>query len=111
MALQQRRFSAEFKAKVALEAVRGQKTLAELADEHNVHTNQITRWNKKLLESLPEIFGRRDGIGVSHAAAIVTPDLGRCRRTRGRCCGRRGAGVSARGRPQPAVGDVPCQTR
>ncbi len=59
MARKRRRFSAEFKAKVALEAVRGQKTLAELADEHEVHANQITQWKKQLLESLPEVFGRR----------------------------------------------------
>lgn len=59
MARKRRRFSAEFKAKVALEAVRGQKTLAELADEHEVHANQITQWKKQLLESLPAVFGRR----------------------------------------------------
>jgi transposase-like protein len=59
MARKRRRFSAEFKAKVALEAVRGQKTLAELADEHEVHSNQITQWKKQLLDSLPEVFGRR----------------------------------------------------
>jgi transposase-like protein len=59
MARKRRRFSAEFKAKVALEAVRGQKTVAELAGEHEVHANQITQWKKQLLESLPEVFGRR----------------------------------------------------
>jgi transposase-like protein len=59
MARKRRRFSAEFKAKVALEAVRGQKTLAELADEHEVHANQITQWKKQLLDSLPTVFGRR----------------------------------------------------
>lgn len=59
MARKRRRFSAEFKAKVALDAVRGNKTLAELADEHEVHANQITQWKKQLLESLPAVFGRR----------------------------------------------------
>ena len=59
MARKRRRFSAEFKAKVALEAVRGHKTLAELADAHEVHANQITQWKKQLLESLPAVFGRR----------------------------------------------------
>jgi transposase-like protein len=44
---------------VALEAVRGQKTVAQLAGEHEVHANQITQWKKQLLESLPEVFGRR----------------------------------------------------
>jgi transposase-like protein len=54
-----RRFSSEFKAKVAIEAIKGQRTLAELAGEHQVHANQITAWKKQLLESLPDVFGRR----------------------------------------------------
>jgi putative transposase len=59
MANKRRRFSAAFKAKVALEAVRGRKTTAELAGEYQVHPNQISQWKKQLLESLPEVFGRR----------------------------------------------------
>ncbi len=59
MARKRRRFSAEFKVKVALEAIKGQKTVAELAGEYEVHANQITQWKKQLLESLPEVFGRR----------------------------------------------------
>ena len=59
MARKRRRFSAEFKAKVALEAIKGQKTAAELASEYEVHANQISLWKKQLLESLPEVFGRR----------------------------------------------------
>ena len=59
MARKRRRLSADFKAKVALDAVRGQKTVAELASEHQVHANQISQWKKQLLESLPEVFGRR----------------------------------------------------
>lgn len=59
MARRRRRFSAEFKAKVALEAIRGQKTVAELAGEHEVHANQIRQWKTQLLEALPEVFGRR----------------------------------------------------
>lgn len=59
MARQRRRFSADFKAKLAIEAIKGQRTLAELAGEHQVHPNQITAWKKQLLESMPEVFGRR----------------------------------------------------
>lgn len=59
MAIKRRRFSADFKAKVALEALRGQKTVAELAGEYEVHANQITQWKKQLLAALPEVFGRR----------------------------------------------------
>lgn len=53
-----RNYSSAFKAKVALAAVKGEKTLAELASEYEVHSNQITQWKKKLLESLPEVFSR-----------------------------------------------------
>ncbi|MBI1373893.1 MAG: transposase [Phycisphaera sp.] len=59
MSRKRRRFSAEFKAKVALEAIKGHKTVAELAGEHEVHPNQISQWKKPLIESLPEVFGRR----------------------------------------------------
>lgn len=51
-----RRFSASFKAKVALAAVKGDQTLAELASHFGVHPNQITKWKRQLLEGLPEIF-------------------------------------------------------
>ena len=54
-----RNHTAGFKAKVALAAAKGDKTIAELASEYEVHPNQITQWKKQLLESLPEIFSRR----------------------------------------------------
>jgi transposase-like protein len=51
-----RNHSAQFKAKVALAAAKGDKTIAELASQYEVHPSQITKWKKQLLESLPEIF-------------------------------------------------------
>ncbi len=51
-----RRHSAKFKAKVALEAVKGVKTLAELASEHGVHPTQISVWKKQLLEGVGDVF-------------------------------------------------------
>ena len=54
-----RNHSAAFKAKVALAAIKGDKTIAELAREYEVHPNQITQWKKQLLDSLPEVFSRR----------------------------------------------------
>jgi putative transposase len=54
-----RNHSALFKAKVALEAAKGNKTMAELASEFGVHASQITQWKKQLLESMQDIFSRR----------------------------------------------------
>lgn len=47
-----------FKAKVALEAIKGEQTLVELSQRYQVHPNQITEWKKRLLESTPDIFSR-----------------------------------------------------
>lgn len=52
-----RNHSAAFKAKVALAAVRGDKTLAELAERFEVHPNQITQWKSQLLERVVNVFG------------------------------------------------------
>jgi transposase len=57
--MKRNRYRKEFKAKVALEAVKGQKTANELASEFGVHVSQINTWKKHLLEELPEVFGRR----------------------------------------------------
>ncbi len=51
-----KRFSKEFKAKVAFEALRGEKTLAELSAEFGVHAVQITKWKKELADGIPAIF-------------------------------------------------------
>jgi putative transposase len=61
MAGTRRRFSAAFKARVALEAIRGQKTAAELAGEYQVHPSQITQWKKQLLDAAQEVFGDAAG--------------------------------------------------
>jgi transposase-like protein len=52
-----RNHSPAFKAKVALEALRGDKTLAELAQKFDVHPNQITSWKTHLLNQAPAVFG------------------------------------------------------
>lgn len=49
----------DFKFKIALEAIKGEKQLAELASEHGVHPQQITQWKKELLDCGPEIFASK----------------------------------------------------
>jgi transposase-like protein len=62
MTRKRRVFGPAFKAKVALAAVRGDKTTAQLAVEFSVHTSQVTAWKKQLLEQAADLFeeGRRD---------------------------------------------------
>jgi transposase-like protein len=56
MTRKRRVFGAAFKAKVALAAVRGDKTTAQLASEFSVHTSQVTAWKKQLLEQAAGLF-------------------------------------------------------
>ncbi len=57
-----RNHSSIFKAKVAVDAIRGEKTLAELAKVHDVHPNQITDWKNQLLERASSVFGAESGV-------------------------------------------------
>ena len=61
MTRKRRVFGSSFRAKVALAAIRGDKTTAELASKFGVHTSQVTAWKKQLLERSVELFvdGRR----------------------------------------------------
>ena len=52
-----RNHSAAFKARVALEAIRGEKTVAQIAAHHEVHATQVTAWTTQLLEKAAGIFG------------------------------------------------------
>lgn len=54
--MQRKSHSAAFKAKVALEAIKENRTSAELSSTYGVHTTMITRWKKQLLEQLPDVF-------------------------------------------------------
>jgi len=53
-----RNHSPSFKAKVAVAAIRGDKTLAELSEQFDVHQNQIQDWRRKLLDQADQVFGR-----------------------------------------------------
>ena len=71
-----RNHSAEFKAKVALAAVRGDRTLSELASQFDVHPNQITQWKTQLLDRAAQLFGAgghvpSSGVRVRHPVDVV----------------------------------------
>ncbi len=51
-----RRFTADFKARVALEALRGDKTIQEIAAKHKVHPNQVGTWKRQAVDGLDEVF-------------------------------------------------------
>jgi len=51
-------YSKEFKARVALDALKGQKTVSEIASEYKIHPNQVSQWKKKALEGMAESFAR-----------------------------------------------------
>jgi transposase-like protein len=59
MSVQRKRYSAELKAKVALEAIKCQKTTNEIAAEYGVHPSQISQWKKQALDELPQIFSKQ----------------------------------------------------
>ncbi len=56
---QHRRHSAEFKAKVALESIKGPRTMNEIAGEYGVHPGQIAQWKRQVLEELPGLFSSK----------------------------------------------------
>ena len=66
-----KRYEAAFKARVALAAVRGDKTLSELASEHSVHANLISQWKRRLLTNVPRVFEEpEDDARQDHQAVV-----------------------------------------
>jgi putative transposase len=59
MSTQRKQYSAEFKARVALEALKGLKTVNELASAYGVHPTQIAPWKHRLQKEMPDIFSAR----------------------------------------------------
>lgn len=66
-----KRYAAEFKAKVALEAIKGEKTVAELATRFGIHPNQVGDWKRQAIEGLTEVFaGKTERNDIAHEAEI-----------------------------------------
>lgn len=59
MSKTRRNHSPAFKAKVALEALKGEKTVNEIAARNNVHPNQVTQWRRRLIEAAADVFGAK----------------------------------------------------
>lgn len=66
-----KQFSAEFKAKVALAALREDRTLGELSSHYGVHAIQISRWKKAVIEGIPEIFSKKIGNGEPEQKELI----------------------------------------
>ncbi len=66
-----RRVTADFKAKVALEALRGDRTIQEIAARHKVHPNQVSTWKRQAMDGLGAVFSNgAERIGRDHEAEV-----------------------------------------
>ncbi len=70
MSKKRKNYSAEFKAKVALAAIKNEATVAELAQRFEVHPNMISTWKRALIDAAPEIFGQRQKSQKKAAANV-----------------------------------------
>ena len=66
-----RRFTADFKAKVALEALRGDRTVQEIAAKHKVHPNQVSAWKRQAVDGLNAVFSNgAERAGRDHESEV-----------------------------------------
>jgi transposase len=64
------RYSAEFKAKVALEAIRGDLTVSQLGAKHGVHQAMINSWKKQVIDNLSTVFEHKSDVGKTRDADV-----------------------------------------
>jgi transposase-like protein len=72
-------YSPAFKARVAIEALRGEKTLSQLGSQYKVHPIQIAKWRKQAVELMPELFvdGRRKANHGDNESTALYEEIGR----------------------------------
>ena len=65
------RFTADFKARVALEVLRGDKSIQEIASKHKVHSNQVSKWKRQALDGLSGVFANgSDTTATDHESEV-----------------------------------------
>jgi transposase-like protein len=74
-----KRYTAAFKSKVALEAIKGLKTISEIASEYEVHPNQVSQWKRQLRDGLEDVFAdpRRSGRSEEKEKDRLYQEIGR----------------------------------
>ena len=72
-----RNHGSSFKAKVALEAIKGEQTLVELAERFQIHPNQITEWKKQLLQRAEEVFAKDKETGEGPSVKELHAKIGK----------------------------------
>lgn len=71
MSKKRRNHSVSFKAKVALEAVKGERTLSELASHFTLHPDQIQQWKKQLIDGSKDVFGSSEKNKKDHESEVT----------------------------------------
>ena len=66
-----RKFSADYKARVAVEAIKGQRSIQEIGAHYGVHPNQVTKWKRQALDILPQVFADHRMQGNQADEALV----------------------------------------
>lgn len=75
MGKQRRQFDKEFKARIAIEALIGDRTISQLAAHYKVHPNQVTQWRRQLQQDAPKLFARGASNGSSNEEEALIDSL------------------------------------